>query len=127
MTNLLLVMLGGGLGAGGRHLVGMLTLRYFGPGFPIGTMAVNIIGSLVMGLFIGWLAKADMGGLQGLRLFFATGLLGGFTTFSSFSLDTAFLWERGDTLVALAYVALSVALSLVAVFVGLMLMRHVMS
>lgn len=127
MQNLLLVMLGGGLGAGGRHLVGILTLRLFGPGFPFGTLSVNIIGSLVMGLFIGWLAKVDAGGLQGLRFFFATGLLGGFTTFSSFSLDTAFLWERGDTVLALVYVALSVCLSIAGVFAGLLLMRHVIS
>ncbi|MBO0344800.1 fluoride efflux transporter CrcB [Roseibium sp. CAU 1637] len=127
MKHLLLVMLGGGIGAGGRHLFGLVALRLLGGGFPFGTLGVNVVGSLVMGLFIGWMAKTDMGGLQDLRYFFATGLLGGFTTFSSFSLDTVFLWERGDTVLALAYVALSVALSIAAVFAGLMLMRQILS
>ncbi|WP_417694501.1 fluoride efflux transporter CrcB [Roseibium sp.] len=127
MKHLLLVMLGGGIGAGGRHLFGLFALRLLGSGFPFGTLGVNVVGSLVMGLFIGWMAKTDMGGLQDLRYFFATGLLGGFTTFSSFSLDTVFLWERGDTVLALAYVALSVALSIAAVFAGLMLMRQILS
>ncbi|PVB60892.1 fluoride efflux transporter CrcB [Labrenzia sp. 011] len=127
MKHLLLVMLGGGIGAGGRHLVSLVTLRQFGPGFPVGTITVNIIGSLVMGLFIGWLVKHESGGLQSLRYFFATGILGGFTTFSAFSLDTAILWERGDTHLALIYVTASVLVSIVAVFAGLMVMRHVVS
>ncbi|WP_299819841.1 fluoride efflux transporter CrcB [uncultured Roseibium sp.] len=125
MYHLLLVMLGGGLGAGGRHLVSLATLRLFGTGFPVGTLSVNIIGSLVMGLFIGWLVNHETGGLQPLRYFFATGILGGFTTFSAFSLDTAVLWERGDTHLALIYVAASVLVSIVAVFAGLMIMRQV--
>lgn len=116
-------MIGGGLGAGGRHLVSLVTLRMFGPGFPIGTMTVNVVGSLVMGLFIGWLVKHEAANLQPLRYFLATGVLGGFTTFSAFSLDTAVLWERGDTQLALIYVLGSVVLSILAVFGGLMLMR----
>ncbi|KZM48625.1 fluoride efflux transporter CrcB [Labrenzia sp. OB1] len=124
MYHLLLVMLGGGLGAGGRHLVSLATLRLFGTGFPVGTLSVNIIGSLVMGLFIGWLVSHETGGLQSLRYFFATGILGGFTTFSAFSLDTAVLWERGDTHLALIYVVASVLVSILAVFAGLMIMRQ---
>ncbi|WP_395174185.1 fluoride efflux transporter CrcB [Roseibium alexandrii] len=123
MYHLLLVMIGGGIGAGGRHLVSMATLRLFGPGFPIGTLAVNVIGSLAMGLFIGWLVKHEAAHLQPLRYFLATGLLGGFTTFSAFSLDTSVLWERGDTMLALIYVAGSVVLSILAVFAGLAVMR----
>lgn len=123
MYHLFLVMIGGGIGAGGRHLVSMATLRLFGPGFPVGTLTVNVAGSLVMGLFIGWLVKQDGGHLQPLRYFLATGVLGGFTTFSAFSLDTAVLWERGDTQLALIYVLGSVVLSVLAVFAGLMLMR----
>ncbi len=124
MKHLLLVMLGGGLGAGGRHLVGLITLRFLGPGFPYGTFSVNVIGSLIMGLFIGWLTRHDLVGLHGLRYFVATGILGGFTTFSAFSLDTAVMWQRGDTGAAMLYVGLSILLSLVAVFAGLFLMRQ---
>ncbi|ASP33148.1 fluoride efflux transporter CrcB [Labrenzia sp. VG12] len=127
MKHLLLVMLGGGLGAGGRHLVSLLSVRLFGLGFPVGTFTVNVVGSLLMGLFIGWLVKHETGNLQSLRYFFATGFLGGFTTFSAFSLDTSVLWERGDTHLALVYVLASVLLSIGAVFAGLMIMRHVAS
>jgi CrcB protein len=125
LKHLLLVMLGGGLGAGGRHLVSLATLRLFGPGFPVGTLTVNVVGSLAMGLFIGWLVRHETGNLQSLRYFVATGFLGGFTTFSAFSLDTSVLWERGDTHLALVYVLASVALSILAVFAGLMIMRQV--
>lgn len=118
-------MLGGGLGAGGRHLVSMATLRLFGPGFPVGTLTVNVAGSLLMGLFIGWLVHHETGGLTPLRYFFATGVLGGFTTFSAFSLDVSVLWQRGDTQLALVYVLASVGLSVLAVFAGLMIMRQV--
>lgn len=127
MKHLILIMIGGGIGAGGRHLVSLAALRLFGPGFPYGTLAVNVIGSLVMGLFIGWLVKHEIGNLQAVRYFVATGILGGFTTFSAFSLDTAVLWERGDVHLALFYVLISVILSIVAVFAGLMLMRHVVT
>jgi CrcB protein len=125
LKHLLLVMLGGGLGAGGRHLVSLVTLRVFGPGFPVGTLTVNVVGSLIMGLFIGWLVRNETADLQTLRYFVATGFLGGFTTFSAFSLDTSVLWERGDTHLALIYVVVSVVLSILAVFAGLMLMRQV--
>ncbi|SHM07487.1 fluoride efflux transporter CrcB [Roseibium suaedae] len=124
MKHLFLVMLGGGFGAGGRHLVGLLALRTFGPGFPYGTLTVNVAGSLIMGLFIGFLARHDIPHAQDIRLLFATGFLGGFTTFSSFSLDTAVLWERGQWELALGYIALSVIVSLAAVFAGLQIMRH---
>ncbi len=124
MKHLLLVMLGGGLGAGARHLVSLATLRLLGPGFPYGTLAVNVAGSLIMGLFIGWLVKHEVRDLMAARYFVATGILGGFTTFSAFSLDTSVLWERGDNGLAVAYVLASVGLSIAAVFVGLMIMRH---
>ncbi len=124
LKHLLLIMLGGGLGAGGRHLVSMATLRLFGPGFPVGTLAVNVVGSLIMGIFIGWLVKHEFRDLQALRYFVATGFLGGFTTFSAFSLDTSVLWERGDGHLAMIYVLASVGLSILAVFAGLMIMRH---
>jgi CrcB protein len=118
-------MLGGGFGAGGRHLVSIVSLRLFGPGFPVGTLTVNVVGSLAMGLFIGWLVRYESGHLQDLRYFVATGFLGGFTTFSAFSLDTSVLWQRGDTHLALIYILASVCLSILAVFAGLMIMRQV--
>ncbi|MDD9909746.1 MAG: fluoride efflux transporter CrcB [Ahrensia sp.] len=121
MQQFLLIFVGGGLGAAGRHYVSAFALRQFGPAFPYGTLAVNVAGSLVMGLFIGWLVQR--GGDISLRLFFATGVLGGFTTFSAFSLDFANLWQRGEMVAASLYVLSSVGASLVAVFVGLALAR----
>lgn len=103
----------------------LATLRWFGPGFPVGTLTVNVVGSLIMGLFIGWLVHQETPFTQPLRYFVATGFLGGFTTFSAFSLDTSILWERGDTVLALVYILASVVLSIVAVFAGLLIMRHI--
>lgn len=122
MFHLMLVMIGGGLGAGSRHLVGLWTLRQFGPGFPFGTLIVNVLGSLLMGLFIGWMVRG--GGNENLRFIVATGFLGGFTTFSAFSLDFLNLWRSGDQYHALGYVVVSVVLSLAAVALGLALMRQ---
>ena len=123
MQHALLVFLGGGLGATGRYLVGIAALRHFGPGFPYATMIVNVLGSLLMGLLIGWLARK--GGSQEVRLFFATGLLGGFTTFSAFSLDVANLWERGTLVHTLGYTMGTLIACIAAVFVGLWLVRTV--
>lgn len=125
MLHLFLVALGGAIGASLRHLTGQALLRLAGPGFPHGTMAVNIAGSFVMGLFIAWLTRRSGGSSNELRLFVATGLLGGFTTFSAFSLDVAVLWERGQGLAAAMYVFGSVALSIAALFTGLWLARSV--
>lgn len=123
MTHLLLVALGGAIGASFRHLSGLAFLRMLGPGYPYGTLFVNVTGSLVMGLLIGWLAKRGTTSNE-LRLFLATGVLGGFTTFSAFSLDVANLWQRGDSIAAFGYVLISVTASIVAVFAGLWVMRH---
>jgi len=124
MSHFLLVALGGAIGAMLRHGVGLVTLRFFGPGYPWGTLSVNVVGSFVMGLFIAWLIRHEGAGAQSLRLFVATGLLGGFTTFSAFSLDVALMWERGQLALAGSYVAASVLLSLAGIFAGLFVMRQ---
>lgn len=116
------VAAGGALGAAGRYLANVAATRLLGIGFPWGTMMVNILGSLAMGLVIGWLARRSEGGMV-LSLFLTTGILGGFTTFSAFSLDALNLWQRGEMGLAFGYVAGSVVLSLVAVFAGLSIMR----
>ena len=123
MQHLVLVALGGGLGAAGRHLVDLGALRTFGPGFPAGTLTVNVVGSLAMGLLVGWLASRPEGMGSGLRLFLATGFLGGFTTFSAFSFDVVTLGERGEATAALVYAAASVVVSIIALFAGLMVVR----
>ncbi len=123
MKPLLLVMVGGGLGSGARYLVNVLSTRLLGLNFPWGTLTVNILGSLVMGLLAGWLALRYEGGGQNIRVFLMTGVLGGFTTFSAFSLDATALWERGAPELAALYVAGSVVLSIGALVAGLALAR----
>jgi len=122
MTHFLLVALGGAIGSGLRHLVNVATLKALGPGLPWATLAVNLAGSFAMGVFIELLARR-FGGSNELRLFVATGILGGFTTFSAFSLDFATLWQRGDTLVAAGYAAASVVGALAAIFLGMWVVR----
>jgi len=118
----LMVFIGGGIGAALRHGVNIGSARLLGTSFPYGTLTVNIVGCLAMGLLAGYLAfKGDVG--QHWRLFLTTGILGGFTTFSAFSLDAALLYERGEIGPAAIYVLASVFMSLVAVFAGLALMR----
>jgi CrcB protein len=124
VSHLLLVAAGGGIGAGLRHVVNLGAMRVAGPNYPWGTLAVNLVGSFVMGLFIALLGRR-LGGSTELRLFVATGILGGFTTFSSYSLDFATLWERGAALTALGYVLLSVLGAIVALFLGLWLARAI--
>ena len=124
MLHLLIVMLGGAIGAGGRHMVGKLSLLWFGPGYPWGTLAANLIGGLLMGLLVGAMARAGAGGEQW-RLFLGTGILGGFTTFSTFSLDAMNMIERGDWAGMLGYVLISVIGAIAAVAAGLALVRAV--
>lgn len=120
--NYLVVFLGAGFGGMGRHGINVLAARLFGTGFPVGTLAINVAGSLLIGLVAGYFALR--GHLpQELRLFLVTGILGGFTTFSAFSLETALLWQRGEAGLAAVYVAASVALSLAGVAAGLALIR----
>jgi CrcB protein len=124
MYALLLVVIGGGIGAGLRHGVNLSAARWLGADFPWGTLGVNVIGSFLIGAFAAWFAfRGDSYTTQSLRLFLTTGILGGFTTFSAFSLDFALLFERGDTALAVIYVVASVLLSLAAIFAGLWLIR----
>ena len=120
MRALSLVFLGAGLGGVLRHLVNLTALRWFGPSLPWSTLAINVAGSLLMGLLAGWLAeKAGADWAHDARLLLMTGLLGGFTTFSAFSLDAWLLWERGAALHAGAYVLACVVLSIAALRAGL--------
>ena len=123
MIHLLLVALGGAIGAGARHLVNLSALRLVATsGFPVGTLFVNIIGSFAMGLAAGYFAFRGEGGMA-LRLFLTTGILGGFTTFSAFSLETVLLLERGQSGLAALYVGGSVAGSVCGLVAGLALVR----
>ncbi|MFA5964047.1 MAG: fluoride efflux transporter CrcB [Sphingomonas sp.] len=122
MFSLFLVMLGGALGSGARYLTGIATLRLFGPNFPFGTLTVNIVGGLAMGALVGVLTRLSVPG-ESWRLLLAIGVLGGFTTFSSFSLDTANMLMRGDVATALGYVLVSVIGSIAALFLGLTIVR----
>jgi CrcB protein len=121
--NYLLVFIGGGLGSSLRHFINVVSLRALGTAFPYHTFIINITGSTVMGLIAGYLAFKG-GVAQSWRLFLMTGILGGYTTFSAFSLDAALLYERGEIGLALVYVLGSVALSLAGLFAGLALVRH---
>jgi fluoride exporter len=119
---LLLVAIGGGVGAMLRYVVGRWALDQFGPGLPFGTWTVNILGALAMGLLAGWLARIDEGG-EHLRLLLGVGALGGFTTFSAFSLEVVNMLIRGDVVLAGAYAVSSVVGSVLALFAGLMIVR----
>jgi CrcB protein len=121
--NYLLVFVGGGLGSTLRYIVNIVTPRFLGMAFPYHTFIINITGSTVMGLIAGYLAfKGDAAASW--RLFLMTGILGGYTTFSAFSLDAAVLYERGEIGAALFYVLGSVVLSIAGLFAGLALVRH---
>lgn len=124
MNGLFPVMIGGALGAGARHLVGQAMLARLGPGFPWWTLSINIAGSLLMGLLIGALARGSDGG-DTARLFFGVGVLGGFTTFSSFSMEFWLLFERGQTGQAATYVLASVVGAILACGLGLFVVRQV--
>ncbi|UZK67624.1 fluoride efflux transporter CrcB [Sphingomonas sp. M1-B02] len=124
MPSLLLVMLGGAFGAGARHLVGRAALGLLGPNYPWGTLSVNLLGGFAMGLLAGGLARFVDGGEQW-RLLLGVGLLGGFTTFSAFSLEVVLMLERGAWLAGSGYIAASVAGSVLALAGGLFLIRAI--
>jgi len=120
ITTLFQVALGGAIGAALRYLTNVSALRLFGTGFPVATLVVNVVGSFAMGVLVTVLARK---GGNHLAPFLMTGILGGFTTFSAFSLDALTLWERGQAASAFTYVAASVLLSLAAIAAGLALAR----
>ena len=122
MMGYLVVFVGAGVGGAIRHGMNIGVGRLMGTHFPWHTFVINILGSLVMGLVAGWFTfRADPSGH--LRLFLTTGILGGFTTFSAFSLDAALLWERHEHLLAALYVGGSVAGALAGLGFGLWVMR----
>jgi len=119
----LIVFLGGGLGASFRHGVNLVAAQLFGTAFPYATMIENVSGSLIMGMLIAYFAFVA-NAPQHLVLFLTTGILGGYTTFSAFSLDTARLYEGGQLGLAALYVLASVGLSIGGLFAGLALVRQ---
>jgi CrcB protein len=126
MKLILAVAMGGAIGAVGRHLVAGQVMRLAGGGFPFGTMTVNILGSFILGVLVELMAvKWSVG--QELRGFIVVGVLGGFTTFSAFSLDAVLLYERGNLAGAAAYVLVTVTASLGGMFAGLALCRQVVA
>ena len=119
----LIVFLGGGIGAALRHGCNLVISRALGTAFPFATLTENVLGSLIMGALAAYFAfKGDA--TQSWRLFLTTGILGGYTTFSAFSLDSALLYERGELGLAALYVIGSVVLSIAGLFGGLALVRH---
>ncbi|WEA62087.1 fluoride efflux transporter CrcB [Rhizobium sp. BJ04] len=122
MIQALLVAVGGAIGSVLRYYVGQWSLRLLGPAFPWGTLAVNVVGCFVIGVFAELIARKFNASAE-LRLLLITGLLGGFTTFSAFSLDAISLFERGEAVAGGIYIAASVGLSMAAVIAGLAIMR----
>jgi len=123
MPVILQVALGGAIGASLRHLSGGLMIRVAGTGFPYGTIFVNVLGSFIMGLAAVYLMERMDGSYHRYAPFLMTGILGGFTTFSAFSLDALYLIERGRMLAAALYMGGSVALAILALVAGLAIAR----
>ena len=120
----LVVFLGGGIGAALRHGLNLASARLFGTAFPWHTLIENVTGSVVMGMLAAYFAFKSGEASQHWRLFLTTGILGGYTTFSAFSLDAVLLYERGAMVQAALYVAGSVALAIGGLVAGLALVRH---
>ncbi len=123
MRLLLLAAIGGAVGSGARHLVNVAMLAWLGPGFPWATFTVNLVGSLLMGIVVESLMTFSGDQAAAWRVFLATGILGGFTTFSAFSLDVWVLYDRGQFLALFLYVTLSFVLAIGALLAGMALVR----
>ena len=124
MEKVLLVAAGGAAGAVARYALGVQALRLWGPGWPFGTFIANVSGGLLMGLLAGYLAHRGGADQEKLRVLLGVGVLGGFTTFSAFSLEVALMVERRTYGQAFTYATASVLLSMSALFVGLLLARR---
>jgi CrcB protein len=124
MEKLIFVALGGGMGAAARYLIGVQAMRRLGEAWP-GTLAVNVVGGLLMGMLAGYLAHRGGADQERWRLLLGVGVLGGFTTFSAFSLETVLMIEKRAYGQAFGYATASVVLSLVALFAGLLIARRV--
>ena len=122
MQLVLLVALGGAIGSVGRYLIGLHIAARYGSAYPWATLTVNVVGAFVMGLVVEWIARR-LGGSAEARALLASGLLGGFTTFSAFAYDVSVLVERGGWIASLGYVLLSVIGSILALYAGLVLAR----
>ncbi|MDP3659026.1 fluoride efflux transporter CrcB [Phenylobacterium sp.] len=127
MGNLLLVGFGGAAGAIARYCVGVQTLRWFGSGWPYGTLAVNVIGGLLMGALVGYLAQRGGADQERLRLLLGVGVLGGFTTFSAYSLEVALMLERRQYGAAGIYALGSTVAAVAALFAGMILVRRLLA
>ena len=127
MQNLILVALGGGAGAVARYLVGAQALRWWGAGWPYGTFAVNVVGGLLMGLLAGALAHRGGGDQERWRMLLGVGVLGGFTTFSAYSLELGLMIERREYAQAGLYAAASSVCAVAALFAGLLLARRLLA
>jgi len=125
MEKVLLVAAGGAAGAVARYALGVQALRLWGPGWPFGTFIANVSGGLLMGMLAGYLAHRGGADQERLRVLLGVGVLGGFTTFSAFSLETALMIERRTYGQAFSYATASVLLSISALFVGLLLARRI--
>lgn len=127
MNGLFLVALGGAIGASLRYGAGLAAARVFPVGWPWGTFLVNLFGSLAMGVVVGWLALKGNQSDQSLKMFLATGVLGGFTTFSAFSLEVATMMRDGALARAASYAGASLLLGVAALFMGLWLARRLVT
>jgi CrcB protein len=126
MSPYVLVFVGGGLGSVLRFATYHLARLWLPPEFPWGTLAVNVLGGLAAGAVAGWILSRSVGGADPMSLFLMTGMLGGFTTFSAFSLDAVLLWQRGEPAAAILYVIASVLLAIGGVIAGLNSVRAVL-
>lgn len=125
LTNVLAVALGGSLGSAARYLVGVGVGKLFASSFPLGTLIINVVGSFILGALIEAFALR-WSASEAMRAFLTIGICGGFTTFSTFSMDTVFLMQKGGVFLPLIYVVASVVLSVTALYVALYLMRLIL-